>query len=145
MCSQPCRSFYEALVHCDTFAHACSLQGGSLEAADGFWGTDAECLMLSSTAAVRRQLPGLVPGEQPSCLAPQCPAHVPHCVHTGAGEGQRGAGRWGRWGSPPPQEEMPKRGGPCREPRCLDVALGKRTRLVATSLLQQWDRGAGGH
>lgn len=81
MCSQPCRSFYETLVDHDVFAHACSLPGGSSEAAAGFWGSDAGCLMFSSTAVARRQLPGIVPGEQKSCLAPQHPAHVPLYLH----------------------------------------------------------------
>lgn len=87
-------------MHHDTFAQACSLQGGSPEAAGGFWGTGAERLMLSSTAAVRRQLPGLVPGKQPSCLALQCPAHVPHCVYIWGWRGAEGCQKVGEMGVP---------------------------------------------
>lgn len=128
VCSQPCRSSYESVVHHDTASHACSLQGGSPEAADRFWGCDAECLMLSSMVAVRRQLPGLVPGEQPCCLAPQHPIQMPHCVHIWSWRGAGVCWEVGTWGSPLPQEEMPWRGGPCWESQCLDVALGKRLR-----------------
>lgn len=100
MCSQPCRSFSETVVHCTTFTQPCSLQGGSPEDADGFWGTDAKRLMFSSTAALRRQIPGLVPGEQPNCLAPQHPAHVPHCVHIWGWSGAEGCWRVGEMGVP---------------------------------------------
>lgn len=120
-CSQPCRSFYETLVHHGAFAHTCSLPGGSSGAAAGFWGSGAGCLMLSSTAVVRRQLPGLVPGEQESCLAPQHPAHVP-CSCTAA------AGTGGHEGVPVPRED----------------GLGERSLLRSPSAWGwPWERGSG--